>query len=290
MSVELILHRFERSAGDHPKRPGTLADLISVAERVIADDERQASIEITREENGFIIGLPDGFANVRLGDGSFPAGGMDKTTFRLVFEVAKAGDMVIVAEGGKYPVILTDPGQSDALPYGWIKSSTKAPVCHSADELATLLKDWIDINRRYSIQMRREFEKRTVKHAVSPIPGKLRDSQRESIYIQAWPGETALTHLRAASKSYRSMLRTGGHNFVKTGMLGGTAWRLEIPTGAIFYALQVSGDKEAWLAILREYASLDGRMAGQIVDSEWFVLDDGQSFSLSDCKCIKVKE
>lgn len=138
--------------------------------------------------------------------------------------------------------------------------------------------------------MRKELGDRAAEASTGPIPGTQPDSQSEFIYIEARPGETALTHRRAVAKAYRAALKAGIGIFPQSGLMGTTRWQLELPTGEVFFALCVGGDKEAWLSALRRCATSAGRMAGRIVDWRSFVLEDGRRFPLADCKCTRVKE
>jgi hypothetical protein len=291
MSAELYLQRFDPSGDDGPRRPGILVDLASVARRILdnagtADD---ADVQIA-DGQILTINLDGGAVEMHATHGSIPRAALDKTGIQLAFELAKEGDMVIVIEGGKYRAILTDPRQWDALPADWIEDQAQAPVCHSAAELKTLLGDWFGVHRRYADQMRRELDKRAAQTSPGPIPGTRRDAQNEFIYIQASPESTALQHLKLVEKWYRAAVKAGSGALPKCGLMGGSTWQLKLPTGEVFYALSVSGDKDAWLLTLRECASSAGRAVGRIVNGDKFVLDDGLSFPLSACTCTKVKE
>jgi hypothetical protein len=289
MSAELCLQRFDPPSDDGPKRPGIVAELAALARRVLAAEGRRNGVEVV---DGKMVRIDWDGSTIELHatHGLFPITALDKVGIQLAFQIAKEGDMVIVIEGGKYRAILTDLRQWDALPAGWIKNRAHAPVCRSAAELEALLGDWFSIHGRYAEQMQRELEKRTDEVQAGPIPGTQPDKQREFIYIEARPSETALKHLRVVSKLYREAVKAGVHTFPQSGLMGTTSWRLELPTGVAFYALFAGGDKEAWLSALRACVSLAGRAVGRIVNGDKFVLDDGQSFPLAACTCAKVKE
>lgn len=291
MSAELCLQRFDPSRDDGPKRPGILADLASLARRVLADEGRAEDVDVETAADGesFTIEFDGGAAEVHATHGFFPQAALDKAGIRLAFELAREGDMAIVIEGGKYRAILTDPRQWDALPPDWIEDQAQAPVCRSAAELETLLGDWFGVHGRYADQLRRELSERAAPPAGA-VPGTQPDERREYIYVQAKPRETAIRHLRAASKYYRLAYEAGAQGVPMSGAIGGTSWRLEAPTKDAFYALWVSGDKPAWWEMVRSYARSSNRAIGRIVNGDRFVLDDGRSFPLSACTYTKVKE
>lgn len=290
MSADLHLQRFDPSSDDGPRRPGIIADLASLARRVLADEgQADADVETAADGQTVTIDLDGGTAELHATHGSFPQTALDRTGIRLAFEVAREGDMAIVIEGGKYRAILTDPRQWDSLPPDWIEDRAQAPVCCSAAELETLLGDWFGVHGRYADQVRRELSERAAPLAGA-VPGTQPDERRDHIYVQAKPRETAIKHLRAASKYYRTAYEAGAQGVPKSGAIGGTSWRLETPTGEAFYALWVSDDKVAWWEMVRSYARSTDRAVGRIVNGDRFVLDDGRSFPLSACTCAKVKE
>lgn len=290
MSAELYLQRFDPSSDDGPKGPGILAELTSLAGRVLADEGRSdVDVETAADGETITIDLDGGAAELHATHGSFPMAALDKAGMRLAFELAREGDMVIVLEGGKYRAILTDPRQWDALPPDWIEDRARAPVCRSAAELEVLLGDWFGVHRRYADRMRQHLNERAGPPAGS-VPGTQPHQRREYIYVQAKPLETAIKHLRSASKYYLTAYHAGEQGVPKSGAIGGTSWRLETPTGDAFYAIWVSGDKAAWQEMVRNYARSTHRAVGRIVNGDEFVLDDGRSFPLSACTCTKVKE
>lgn len=137
MSAELYLQRFDPSGGDDPKRPGILADLASLARRVLAD-EGVPNVAVTTTPDGELvtIDLEGGTAELHKAHGMFPMSALDKIGLRLAFELASEGDMVLIAEGGKYRAILSDPRQREALPPDWIEDGcweTGSP-CRSATQ------------------------------------------------------------------------------------------------------------------------------------------------------------
>jgi len=71
---------------------------------------------------------------------------------------------------------------------------------------------------------------------------------------------------------------------LKHGSVGTTDHTLSLPDGQLFHALEYRGDLEGWRQQIAEGAKALGVMLGRIENGQTFVLSDGRTFALADCK------
>lgn len=137
MSIELILATLkdEPENGQSPLRLKRLADVVlsAVRESGGTDDD----VEVATES--VLVDLPGGTATIRSSYALFPIEELDVLTLRVVFAVAKTGDMLVVTEGGDYTAIVLSAAQRARLPEAERETS---PVCRSPKQLGELLESW----------------------------------------------------------------------------------------------------------------------------------------------------
>jgi hypothetical protein len=213
--------------------------------------------------------------------GKFPVDDLDSLTIRLMFEIARTGDMVIITEGGRYPAILTDPAQLGRLPKEWHRGD-RIRVCSSPEQLVHLLSDWYALQAGFRERAISDW-RQSVGEPTS-IPGSRPESPASYVYLEARLDETAT---KQQKRLYRHKV---SGRCPKSGIMMSQFWRLETPGGQAFYAYSYGGDKENWLGTIRDFAASEGRTVGRIENSDTFVQDDGRRFPLAACTCTKVKE
>jgi hypothetical protein len=95
-------------------------------------------------------GLED---NTGFTDCAFHIRGMGQHLVRFIFEIAKAGDMVILPAMDPFVPILSRPAQIDAVPAGLAENDPKPVFCESADELQSLLSEGYGAWKKYRDQI-----------------------------------------------------------------------------------------------------------------------------------------
>lgn len=191
---------------------------------------------------------------------------LDDSAAEFMFEIAKTADMSLILPGG---VVLTDPSQGMRVPVTWRETKTIV-ACHSAMELKYYVRllqlDLPSEDRGYGFDNH------------EPSPGTC-PRRAIAVYVEAKPNEAAGTHQK---KVYRHKLPRP-----ESGMLLAEFWQLDTPAGHRFYAYSYGG--AGWLDFLRDFATVEQRMLGTIVNFETFVQDDGQAFSLGACRICKIR-
>src|SRR5262249_23740749 len=120
------------------------------------------AVSVAADGASFDIELPGGTATVHPTFAQIPIAELDALTLEAVFEIARAGDMGVVTEGGTYSTILTSIAQGARLPRD-MQDAKPAPVCDSADQLKQLLQDWYALHKQYAEQLASDL-----KGGVSP--------------------------------------------------------------------------------------------------------------------------
>jgi len=287
VSVLIYLIRFDLSGKDVPKYPEVLKDMERLARQLTKQSGNTAAVSTAPDGDSFDIDLPGGTATIHPAWGQFPIEELDPLTLKVMFEIARAGDMVIVADGER--AILTDPVQRDHLPAeGWL-GGDQISTCFSAEEVGRLLSGWYARQAAFKEQAIAEWRQQPGKQ--TSIPGTSRASPASFVYVEARPKETAGKHQKKVYNHNKNVLERNGAGLnPKSGLLMSEFWRLETPAGLVFFAYGFGGDKEAWLALLRDFAAAEDRAFGCIENSDTFVQDDGRRFPLATCKCMEVKE
>ena len=247
----------------------------------------KAAVSTASDGDSFDIELPGGTATMHPAWGQFAIEELDPLTLEVMFQIARAGDMVIVADGER--AILTDPAQRQHLPAkGWLEED-RISTCFSAEEVGRLLSKWYASQAVFKKQAIAEWRQQPSEQ--TSIPGTSSASPASFAYVEARPKETAGKHQKKVYKRNKNVLEhdAAGLN-PKSGILMSEFWRLETPAGQVFFAYGFGGDKEAWLALLRDFATAEGRAIGWIENFDTFVQDDGRRFPLAACVCTKASE
>jgi hypothetical protein len=295
----LKMYRFDRSGNEIARHPDVMRDLVQVAEAHLGAIGQNIAIRIhgwrledlvhlgqkgvilRRDATELSIGFPLGSADVYPSSARFFLSDLDLPTARLLLEIARTGDMsIIIFDHGPLQVILTDPAQEARMPEEWIKQGVAPIVCRAAEHLLPLLKRKLQLNTPPG---------RRVRAPVDPFPSGSRPTVPRSIaYVEGKPNEKAGKHQDKLYKYVTQARKTRGPHCPKSGVLGSEFWRLETPAGQAFYAYDYNGDKENFLALIRDFAKSEGRAVGCIQNFDTFVQDDGRKLALSACKCTKV--
>ena len=141
MGIELILARFDDES-DETEDPEVLQRLADAVRRILPESKR-ADVDVDASAQQVLVDLPGGTAEIKTRYAWFPIVDLDSLTLRVIFELAKAADMVVLADGADYSAIVVDPSQRNRLPEGeeW-KSEGATPLCRSPEELGRLLQGW----------------------------------------------------------------------------------------------------------------------------------------------------
>lgn len=152
MGIELVLSTFEdESAESDPAAMlNPIADALRVSFRKL--EEPDDAIKVLADR--IMVDLPGGTAAIHPHHAIFPIVELDPLTLRVVFDVAKAGDMAIVTEGGDYCAIVATPAQRKRLPSKEWRTAAAAPLCRSPKTLGRFLDSWFHAHS--------EFKKRVV--------------------------------------------------------------------------------------------------------------------------------
>ena len=147
MGIELILARFGED-GEEAEQPDTIKKLAKTARSTLRRLKRP-DIDLDVSDDALVVDLPGGAAEIQADHAVFPIQELDGLTVEVVFAVAKAGDFVVLPEGGQYPVIFLRAGQRRLLPDEDWKRKEVSPVSRSPDELAQLLESWFRENSEF---------------------------------------------------------------------------------------------------------------------------------------------
>ena len=141
MGIELILARFDDES-DETEDPEVLQRLADAVRRILPESKR-ADVDVDASAQQVLVDMPGGTAQIKTRYAWFPIVDLDPLTLRVIFELARAGDMVVLADGADYSAIVVDPSQRNRLPEGeeW-KSEGATPLCRSPEELGHLLQGW----------------------------------------------------------------------------------------------------------------------------------------------------
>ena len=279
MSIEIGLQRISANGAAGPRHADVLSELRQTAHGVLAESQRLDDTTMADDGQSFTVMVPGGTATIYDSCAVFPLVRLDPFWLRMVYAVARTGDMIVVGDG---LAILTDPAQPRPA---WVSADKVVPVCASPDELRIILTPWYKGISRYADEMRRELSQKFPVRASKPIPGLHEDSQSAVIYVQLRGNETALDLLDASGRFYRAAIRDRAPSVPTRGGRRGTAWCLHTPTGEVFSASIVTGDTKHWVKLLEDFAASQSRLFGRVVNGDTFVVSDGQSFALDTCTC-----
>lgn len=276
MSIEIGLQRIDAADSREPKHASTLGQLRQTVQGVLAEAGRLDDTTMADDGQSFTVMVPGGTASVYESCAVFPLARLDPFWFRMVYAVARAGDMMVVGDGLE---ILTNSTQ---VRPAWVSSGEVVPSCSSPDELRVLLEPWFMRQVHYADEMRRELSQKAEGGSPGPPP--------DAVYIQLRGNETVLDLLDASGRFYRAAIRDRVTNVPKHGACRGTTWLLCTPAGEVFNALIVKGDKKEWFQLLGNFASSQSRLLGQILNGETFLVSDGRRFALDECTHKRSQE
>lgn len=264
---ELIrFHRFnpERSVGSDD--PQLLCDLKDLCQRYLHDSNVPSSKLIEGDWPPLDLKMRYYSAKIWPDRAELHVYQLDDSAAEFMFELAKTADMSLILPAG---VVLTNSRQAARVPVTWRETKTIV-ACHSAMELKYYVRllqlDLPSEDRGYGFDNH------------EPVPGTC-PRRAIAVYVEAKPNEAAGAHQKQV---YRHKLPRP-----ESGMLLAEFWQLDTPAGHRFYAYSYGG--AGWLDFLRDFATVEQRMLGTIVNFETFVQDDGQAFSLGACRICKIR-
>jgi len=303
MSIDIGIQHLAGDGSQVPARPGVLQALLTAARRVFAEANMPDETIVAPDGDSFSVVLPSGTATVYANYGVFPGfADIDPLTRRMIFELAKAGDMYIL---GDSLTVRTNPAQP--VPR-WVRAEQAAPLCQSPEQLAIALEKWLGPYRGFRDSALPELAgqsqaQRTVinlqgKTWIADVleeertwaPGSRLEGPASFVYVEARPRETATKQQKKLYKHHRDACKARRRRSEDAGLLTAEFWRLTTPADQTFYAYGFGGDNETWQSMFRGFAAAEGRALGRIENFDTFVQDDGRNFPLSACTCKKVKE
>jgi hypothetical protein len=279
MSIEIGLQRITTTGSPDP---AVLHKIRCVVQRVLAESNLQDDTTMADDRKSFTVLVPGGTARIHDSFAIFPLTKLDPLWLRIVYSVAKAGDMVVA---GDSLAILTDSAQPRPT---WVSASALVPVCSSPDELRTALEPWLNEQRGYADAMRRELSLENPTNSAGQIPGSSETPNLSVIYVELGSGEAIMAFLDSFGRFSRVFRRDNAENKPKSGGHSGTAWLLRTPSSELFTALNVKGDTDWWLNLVRSFASSQSRLLGRI-SAGMFVINDGRRFAIDECTCERSK-
>lgn len=107
------------------------------------------------------------------------------------------------------------------------------------------------------------------------IPGTIAREGKEYIYFS--------DDGSGFSKIFKVLTKHKGENYAQNGSLGEERCKLFTPDNILFYAISYKGDLEGWRKDI-ELGAQEHGITLAWVDGEDFVLSDGKSYKLSQCK------
>jgi hypothetical protein len=264
----VMLHRFDAMTNRKPKHPDVLRELTELCRQHLQTKSEPSSSLIDDD------GWPDLTLLMQFFSAEIWPWRVDFLLYELtdavaesMFNIARAGDMSFILPGS---IILTDSGQEVQLPQRW-KLTRKIACCDSAIELKSLLR-YLQFDIPMNVR----------KDECAGLPAGAYPFKRVVLYIEVKVGETPVEHQK---KVYKHKVK-GPESPDRSGLMMAESWQLETPAGQRFYAYGYGG--VGWMEFLLDFARSEGRAIGEIVNFETFVQDDGQRFSLSECRAQKV--
>ncbi len=155
MGIELIVARF--GEGGEESEPSKTIQHLAKSARSTLRRLNRLDIDLDVSADTLVVDLPGGAAEIYADHAIFPIQELDPLTVEVVFALAKAGDFVVLPEGGQYPAILFRPTQRRRLPEVDWKRKEASPVCRSPDELAQLLEGWFRENAEFRARAVKRF-------------------------------------------------------------------------------------------------------------------------------------
>jgi hypothetical protein len=271
MTIEIGLQRIGTA---RPPDPAVLQQIRCAVQRVLADSNLQDDTTMADDGKSFTVLVPGGTARIHDSFAIFPLAKLDPFWLRIVYSVAKTGDMVVA---GDALAILTDSAQPRPT---WVSALALVPVCSSPDELRTALEPWLNEQRGYADAMRRELSRENLMNSADEIPGSSETSNQSVIYVELRGSETIMALLDSFGRFCRIFRRDNANNGPKSCGHKGTDWLLRTPANEVFTALILKDDTDWLLNLVESFASSKSRLLGRI-SSSMFVINDGLQHALA---------
>lgn len=146
MSIQLILATLR----DKPSKAKCLRTIECLRD-VVCSILRESGVceKVETSSDAVLLDLPGGTAEIYVDHAIFPIEELDLLTMKVVFEVAKVGDMAIITEGGDYAALLASPSQRKRLPDETSQTKSLSPVFRTPEELEELLNSWYRVHSNF---------------------------------------------------------------------------------------------------------------------------------------------
>jgi hypothetical protein len=228
-------------------------------------------------------------------------------TLKLIYELAKAGDMFMYEAAGPSSVVVMAANQVKRLPKELQKP--KPSICKSEKDLPRVLgisaKDIKPARPKPASKGKKyEWSKNHTNHSGRGNLGGLREVRDERrIYVELKPDETPNLLDQRFHQFVRAQKKKAGLVEPMGGGVGYAApcWMLRDPKGKVYFCFEVTGYSwrkntdhlipvfvESWIKILNDFARHTSRSIGSIVDSKKFAITGGKTHLLSTCESRQV--
>lgn len=120
------------------------------AEGVLKQFQQPMELLTIGKEGSFCVDLENTTIKVSDDHAVLQMPKLDLLTCSLAFAIAKAGNLVGVTEGGKYPVVLVDESQRSNLPEESWRQPELSPVAKDALDFQKLLRSWHRVHKAFA--------------------------------------------------------------------------------------------------------------------------------------------
>ncbi len=284
MSLDFGLQRFDKRGRSSPKHARVLDDLLNaIREGLPANDDRYGVRR--RGSKSLDLQLASGVGTVRPDHAAFNLNNLEDDDLKLVYAIARTGDMVVITEDGS--VIVTDSKQREHVPQDLGSDNKGLPVARSWKELARLLRTKAGPALTYRDQVIASYEGTERADAGPPPTG---GAGTTAVYVQPREGEKEMQQLRRLFKATDRFIAGRAGRRIE-GTIGGLSWSLRVPTGELFIGCVVTGDVPDWMEFFRDYSRGEKRCFGTIEDrGTKFVVNDGRAFPMDECKLRRLTD
>jgi hypothetical protein len=113
------------------------------------------------------------------------------------------------------------------------------------------------------------------------LPGLVPSEGAEVVYFSDFEGTDLGVKMRTLTRKIDPPL-------IKHGGVATTSHTLSLPDGQLFHAIKYRGDLEGWRRQIAGGAEALGVQLGRIENGTTFVLSDGRTFALAQCRHAKL--
>src|SRR5262249_55499443 len=149
----------------------------------------------------FKVELEDGVGIVHASHAVFQLQELEKRTLRVLYEIAKAGDVFVRVEGGQHQAILTNSRQRQNLPPDWIGADDSTPLAKTPSQLGQLIRGAVDAHESYRRKVVSIYDEQSPQ-SIDPTPWSTLNPEERVIYLQARRRERCITQTNRSEKYF----------------------------------------------------------------------------------------